>query len=282
VPASRPAPGCSVPAARRLGWARRVRPAARPTQLVLALALALALLASGPRAARAGAPEAALAHEAALAALATAYTAAWNAEDLDAVVALFAADGAVRQRDPEIGAHGPTVVVRDSYGRALSYDGDPPPGDREGVTWAADRAWVRAWARPLLAAHHRVAATGHRVSGDTVTWEYQAVLGDARTPGVTPSAGTAELAVRGGQIAALTLTSDRAAVAAHEASLIRAAVASAATAAQAAAAPSGVRRRTPDTQGRGTLAMGPWILAAALSLAGVVVLAALKRTAEAP
>jgi hypothetical protein len=49
-----------------------------------------------------------------------------------------------------------------------------------------------------------------------------------------------------------------------------------------AVAASGVLRRTPDTQGRGAPASGPWLVAAALSLAGVVVLAALKRPDEAP
>jgi hypothetical protein len=286
VPAPGPAPGGAGPTVRPPGVARRCRPPARPALLVLALALGLALgLVAPRRSAAQGAPPAPP-PGADPVALATALNAAWNAGQVEGVVALFAAEATVRQRGADLEGFGPHVAVRDMYGVALTYVGEPPRGDGRGVTWAAGAPEVRAWARPLLVAGHRVEATGYRTSGDgaTATWDYTATA-DAfrRLPGVGPTAGTAELTVRGDRIVSLTLASDPASVAARAAAVERAAAAGAARAAQATAvAASGVLRRTPDTQGRGTPAVGPWIVAAALALAGVVVLAALKRPPEAP
>ena len=263
-------------------WTRRARLARLVGPAVALLALVLWLVTPDQSSAQgAGGGD----HEADGLALAAAYTTAWNAGDLDAVVALFAADGAVRQRAPDLTASGPTVAVRDSYGVALSYEGEPPPGAGDTVTWATGRAQVRAWARPLLAAHHRVAPpAGHHVAGDTVTWEYRVTVGATRVlAGVAPSTGTAQLVVREGQIASLTLTSDPASVAAREASLSRAAAASADRLAHATAvAESGVLRRTPDTQGRRTPSPAPWAAAAALAMLGGLALAVLKRPPEAP
>ena len=157
-------------------------------------------------------------------ALATAFNAAWNAGQVEGVVALFAEEATVRQRDADIEGSGPNVAVRDRYGVAHTYIGEPPPGDGRVVTWAAGAPEVRAWARPLLADGHRVEAAGYRTSGDgaTATWDYAATTAATRRlPGVGPTAGTAELTVRGGRIVSLTLTSDRASVAARQASLRR-------------------------------------------------------------
>jgi hypothetical protein len=284
--APRPAPGGAVPAPPRPGAGRRGRLPARPALLVLTLALGLALGLVAPRRSAAQVAPPAPPPGADPVALATALNAAWNAGQVEGVVALFAEEATVRQRDAEIEGSGPNVAVRDRYGVAHTYIGEPPPGDGRVVTWAAGAPEVRAWARPLLADGHRVEAAGYRTSGDgaTATWDYAATTAATRRlPGVGPTAGTAELTVRGGRIVSLTLTSDRASVAARQASLRRAAAAAAARAAQATAvADSGVLRRTPDTQGRGAPAVGPWLVAAALALAGVVVLAALKRPDEAP
>ena len=278
--------GCASQAVRRPGAARRGRLTARPALLVLALALGLALGLVAPlRSAAQGAPPAP-APEADPVALATALNAAWNAGQVEGVVALLAEEATVRQRDADLEGSGPNVAVRDRYGVAHTYVGEPPPGDGRVVTWAAGVPEVRAWARPLLAAGHRVEVTGYRTGGDgaTATWDYAATTAATRRlPGVGPTAGTAELTVRGGRIGGQREGDDPASVAAREASLWRAAAAGAARATQATAvAASGVLRRTPDTQRRGTPAVGPWIVAAALSLAGVVLLALLKRPPEAP
>ena len=94
----------------------------------------------------------------------------------------------MRQRDADLEGSGPNVAVRDRYGVAHTYVGEPPPGDGRVVTWAAEVPEVRAWARPLLAAGHRVEATGYRTGGDgaTATWDYAATT--AATPACRASA----------------------------------------------------------------------------------------------
>jgi hypothetical protein len=191
---------------------------ALPLALLLALPLTVsAALPLAPRSARAQVEDDRLA-------VIAAFTGAWNAHDPKVVGALFAPGGSVRQRDVELTQHGPTVAVRDLFGVAVDYDGDPPsagPGPAE-VTWASGRREVRAWARRLFAAGHRVAVTALEADGDgeTVRWDY-AVTSAAvrRVQGVGPTRGHAEAVLRHGQIVSLTLRSDAESVGAREAEL---------------------------------------------------------------
>jgi hypothetical protein len=214
-------------------------------------------------------------HEAGGLALAAAYTTAWNAGDLDAVVALFDADAVVRQRGAEIDVHGPNVAVRDAFGVRLDFVGDPPAADAGGVIWARGRPEIRAWARRLVADGHQVEAANYQAVDDTVRWDYRATTDlFRRLPGVGPSGGTAELTVRAGAIVALTTESDRATVRARELNLLRAVAKGPAGAARGGSegAPG-----APSTQARGTPAPGPWIAAAGVSLLAVIAMAAFTR-----
>ena len=215
-------------------------------------------------------------------AVATTLNAAWNARDVEAVVALCADDAQILQRDAEVTVAGLNVSARDVYGVPLHYVGDPPRATGRLVTWARGAPEIRVWAQRLLAAGHRMRADAYRATGDgaTVTWAYAATADAFEDLGVAPATGTVEATVRGGKIAALTLASDPASVRAREAGYERA-VATAVAHATAVAA-SGVRRRTPDTQGRSAPGGGPWLVAAGLSLVAVGVLAALNRPKAAP
>jgi hypothetical protein len=120
--------------------------------------------------------------------------------------------------------HGPDVAVRDLYGIPLAYVGEPPAAAGRLVRWAEGAPAVRAWARRLFDAGHRVRPGDYRTSGDgtTVAWDYEATSDALRRLGVGPTAGVAELTHREGKIAALTLTSDGAAVREREAAAARA------------------------------------------------------------
>jgi hypothetical protein len=100
--------------------------------------------------------------------LARTYTAAWNAHDLAAVLACFAPDAVVRERQrhvpPDVwDTHDPQVVrtyLDDAHG-GDTYD----PG---GLAWAMGPQQIAAWAAARFARHPRVAADPPRVAGDTV------------------------------------------------------------------------------------------------------------------
>jgi len=107
-----------------------------------------------------------------------------------------------------------------------------------------------------------------------VRWAYGR---PALVPGVPPEVGTDELILQGGQLVAYTRTPDGA----NEAARVRALAALAApTAGAANGADAGGAHAHPSTQERGTPAIGPWILAAGLSLLLVVVLAARQHPHE--
>jgi hypothetical protein len=207
-------------------------------------------------------------------ALVAAYTVAWNAGDLEAVLALFAEDAVVRQRGAEIELSGPHVVVRDAFGVPLQYVGDPPPGDSSAVVWAAGRPQIRTWARRLLEAGHRIEAENLRAAGDAVSWDYRATTDLSRNvAGLGPTGGTAELTLRASEIATLTIESDPAGVRARETATTRALAAARTRGSPAIADAERAQGSAAGPGGRGTSA-GPWVVAAALSLLGVLVLAA--------
>jgi MYXO-CTERM domain-containing protein len=139
-------------------------------------------------------------------AVAAAYLAAWNAHDLDAVLALFAPDAVVRERwgpvPPEVWETREPQVVR-AYLEG-SHDGDNY--DTHGFAWVTGRPAIAAWAAARFAQHHRFQAGPYRGAGDTVSWRYQEFVDPfQRTPGASPLDGDAEAVVQGGRIAVLSL-----------------------------------------------------------------------------
>ena len=181
------------------------RSARRWAAAVLGLAVAGALAA--------GTGVAAAAPESALIASARAFTAAWNAHDLDAVLALFAPDAVVRVRrgavPPEVWDSRDPQVVRayqDGADAGANYDAG-------GFVWATGRSQIAAWAAAHFKEHHRFAAGPPRAAGGTVGWPYRAFVDPYQLlPGVGPTEGDAEAVVRGGRIATLTLVESSASV----------------------------------------------------------------------
>ena len=144
-------------------------------------------------------------------AVARAFNTAWNAHDVDAVVAVFAPGATVRQARARVAGAGdaPAVapVIEDVYGagpRPLTDADDPGAWARGEVLWAAGTPRLRAWLPPFFAAGHRVEAWGYRTDGDVVTWRFRAFADPYQgVAGVEPVAGTASLVVRAGRAVAL-------------------------------------------------------------------------------
>jgi ketosteroid isomerase-like protein len=176
------------------------RPAGRGL-LAAVLAAALAVSASAASAAplRPG-------RESDATALAWAFTAAWNAQDLDAVLACFAPDAVVRERRGDVPAH--VWDVRDPQ-VVRAYLDDAPESrnyDACALVWVTGRRQIAAWAAARFARRDRFVAGPYRPTGDTVNWSYQAIDDLAqRLLGVGPLEGDAEAVVRGGRITVLTL-----------------------------------------------------------------------------
>ena len=188
---------------------------------------------------------------------------AWAQRDVAGVLALFAPDGEI-QIDPA-NAKGPDVY-RAGGGPALGV------GVPVLLGAATDRIDV---------AGYQTAAIVFRGAPATlVRWAYQreGVRAPAAVglPPLPRETGADELVLQGGRIARYTRTPDPASVAAWHHALNAAAIAR--TRQERAAALPG----PPDTQARGTPRIGPWVAALGLSLAGVVLLALLKRPTEAP
>ena len=131
--------------------------------------------------------------------MAAAFTAAWNAHDLPAVLALFAPDAVVRQRWGAVPAdvwdtRDPEVV--------RAYQDDVP----DDLVWATGHAGIAALAAGRFAVHSRLAADPYRAAGDTVGWSYREFADPYYLLlGVGPAEGEAEAVVRGGRIAVLSL-----------------------------------------------------------------------------
>jgi ketosteroid isomerase-like protein len=167
---------------------------------VLAVLAAAALAGGGvaPRPLHAQAPD--------LVPVAAAYTAAWNAHDLPAVLALFAPDAVVRGRSGTVPAavwdtRDPQVVraYLEGSGDGLNYN-------PSALVWVTGHQEIAAWAAAAYAHRHRFAATQYHAAGDTVSWPYREFLDPyQRLPGVGPLEGDAEAVVRDGRITRLTL-----------------------------------------------------------------------------
>jgi ketosteroid isomerase-like protein len=145
--------------------------------------------------------------------LAQAYTAAWNAHDLAAVLACFAPDAVVRERRGEVppavwDTRDPQVVrayLEDS-GDGLNYN-------PSALVWVTGHQEIAAWAAAAFAHRHRFAATQFRAAGDTVRWRYREFVDPYQlAPGVSPAEGEAEAVVRSGRIAVLSLVQSPASV----------------------------------------------------------------------
>jgi hypothetical protein len=216
-------------------------------------------------------------------AVARAFTAAWNAQDVEGVLGLFAEAARVRQRGAQISQYGPDVQVDDVLGAALNYPGDPPPADGDAVVWAAGRAAVRAWVARFLAAGHRVVASNYRLAGGAVGWDYEVpppAAWAAGVPGLAPARGVAEALVVDERIVTLTVASAPGTAEARRRAL--AAAAAAAVRREAAAGASAGPPRSPGPPAGAAPAVAPWGLAVLLSLATTAGLAALPATRRGP
>jgi hypothetical protein len=184
--------------------------------LLLALSLWLAV------------PPGAQAQQLDLVEFAQAYDAAWNAHDLEGVLAFFAPAAVVRQPAASAGVGNGErhVTVADVYGLAVDPWNGAPTETTEMVVLAADPAQVRSWVRLLFERRHRVEATGYRASGETVSWDFRAYADPYQTVrGVGPTEGTAEAVVRAGHITTLTTASTPESVRRREAAMAAALVA---------------------------------------------------------
>ena len=187
------------------------------------LAPALALLAAAALAGGGAAPARAQAPEPDLVAFARAFNAAWNAHDVEAVVALLRpgrhdpADSAPSLVSGAADESGAAPGTEDTYGagpRSLAVGQAAPDWAGGDVLWAAGPPGVRAWLPRLFAAGHRVEASAYRAEGDTVTWRYRAFADPYQgVAGVEPVEGEAELVVRAGRVAAFAFASEEATVA---------------------------------------------------------------------
>ena len=137
-------------------------------------------------------------------AVARAFTAAWNAHDLPAVLALFAPDAVVRERRGPVPPHvwdaRDPAVVR-AYLDEVSHSGDDPGR----LVWVTGHPEIAAWAAARFAERHRYAPDPPRGAGETVRWAYREFVDPFQgTPGISPAEGDAEAVVRGGRIAVLS------------------------------------------------------------------------------
>ena len=192
---------------------------------------------------------------------------AWARRDVAGVLALFAPDGVI------------LIDPANLYHAGATYQagGEQPLGVGVPVLLGEPTDRIDVAGRQTAALVFRGAPA------TLVRWGYQQVgqvglRGPAAVglPPLPPVTGTDELVLQGGRIARYTRTPDPASVEAVRQALLAAARA---RAARASAAEQPAAR---DTQARRTPSIGPWLVALGLSLAGVILLALLKRPPETP
>lgn len=204
-------------------------------------------------------------------AVARAFNAAWNAHDLGGVMALLGPDPVVRQSAPVLTGYDQGMGTADTYGVPAEVEYRAADSGHDPIVLAAGTAEVRAWVAALFAAHHRVEVRSYHAASGQASWDYRAFADPyQQVPGVGPTEGTVTATVQGGTIAALTIASDPASIQRRQTAFATAVADAPPRAAEAAAA-------RPSTQERGARQIGPWIIALALSLAGVVALAMFQR-----
>jgi hypothetical protein len=194
-------------------------------QTGLALAAAAALAGWAAPAGWAADPLPLQAQEADRVGVARAFNAAWNAHDVEGVVAVFAPGATIRQTHtrfvvdgPGEGAPDPQAwhyqATEDTYGageRSLAGAQDVGGWPRGEVVWATGTARIRAWVPWFVAARHRIEASAYQAEGDTVTWRYRAFADPyQQIVGVEPAEGTARVVVHAGRITAFTFDTDEA------------------------------------------------------------------------
>jgi hypothetical protein len=185
---------------------------------------------------------------------------AWTRRDVGGVLALFAPDGEIRIDPGDDTSNKGPAVYRAGGGPALGVGVPVLMGE------ATDRIDV--------AGRQTAAIVFREAPASLVRWGYQQAgqLGMSSSaavsqPPLPPVTGTDELVIQGGRIARYTRRPDPASVAARR---------------QALNAAAADRPALPDTQAPRTPSIGPWLVALGLSLAGVVLLALLKRPPETP
>ena len=185
------------------------------------------------------------------------FVAALNAKDLVAGLALFAEDA--------------------------RYGGGP-----NGVG-GAGTDFIRAHLERDFSVNRRLTVTAIRVSGDTVTWSWEAREDPYHPLVFPPITGTDEFVVVNGLIVATSgavdpdsVSRQQAAIPSAVAALTAQRLAQATAAAQATqVADSGLLQRLPDTQQRGVPPNVSWAATVVVLLGTSVALAALKRPAAA-
>jgi hypothetical protein len=206
-------------------------------------------------------------------ALVQAFSAAWNAHEPDAVAALFADQATVPSLDVLVPESGTSLEFSDAYGvRAILVDPGPAVRvDGTTVVWAPGPAQIRAWAHALFTQDHRAQDTNYRAHGDWVIWDYRVSVDPyQRYSGVGPTEGQAEAGTFPPPVMALSLTASRASVRRRDAAMERVVRTASAS------------WNSPTPAHRGVPPVGPWTVAVALSLTGVVALAMLKRPSQRP
>jgi MYXO-CTERM domain-containing protein len=189
-------------------WPARTLLGLTAAAVAAALAVGAAPAGAAPGVAPATAPD--------LVAYARAFNAAWNAHDVEGVVAFFAPDATVRQTRARVAdaadSVGAVPVIEDVYGagpRSLADAHVPATWARGEVLWATGPAAIRAWLPPVVAAGHRVEATAYHAEADVVTWHFRAFADPyQQVRGVAPVEGTAALVVRAGRAVSLVFETD--------------------------------------------------------------------------
>ena len=204
------------------------------------------------------------------------------------LVGLVVAAPAAAQSGGRVCASDPAAVVR-RYVAAVNAEDlaaalaclDVDAAYAGGVGWE----FIRARLERDFAVNRRITITSVQVSGERVTWSWEATEDPYGRLGVPPIVGTDEAIVRDGVIVFNGGAVDEESVRRQQAAIPSAVAAMAAGwQAQMAAgaratevAESGLLGRLPDTQARGTPPTVPWMAPAVVALGMTVALAALRR-----
>jgi hypothetical protein len=168
-----------------------------------------------------------------------------------------------------------TLLTDDIYGPSLHPTGYPFGQDGDFMIWASGTDAIEAWLGDLLRRRHAIAAANFRVVDGAATWHYWTFVDPfQQVPGVGPTEGEMAAVVRGGRIAALTVSPDPDSVR-RRAQQVNAAVARGADRLTAAGRRGAAS--LPDPQDRRTPSAAPWLVALVASLAGLLGLALARR-----
>ena len=137
--------------------------------------------------------------------LAQEYVAAWNAHDVDGVLAFFAPDAIVRQGDTQV----PDEVWNTQHDATALVDDAPRPAWAGYFFWARGSTAIRALLTKAFQSHPHVETANYQAAGDAITWRYRLREDPYQgVPGVQPLEGTAEMVVHDGRITRLSIVHD--------------------------------------------------------------------------